>query len=136
MQPESDAFAQRTPQSADALPTVDEAMAGALRMRLVDQLWKNGALHQLEVDRVMRAVPRHHFLPQSVLEEAYADAAIATHWENGVAVSSASQPSVVAIMLEQLCLAPGMRVLEIGAGTGYNAALLAELVGPAGSVVT
>src|SRR5262249_4990685 len=59
-----------------------------------------------------------------------------THWENGVPVSSASQPAIVALMLEQLQLAPGLRVLEIGAGTGYNAALLAELVGPTGQITT
>jgi protein-L-isoaspartate O-methyltransferase len=43
---------------------------------------------------------------------------------------------MVAIMLEQLAVRPGMRVLEIGAGTGYNAALLAELAGPSGQVTT
>jgi protein-L-isoaspartate(D-aspartate) O-methyltransferase len=84
----------------------------------------------------MLAVPRHVFLPGVALAQCYADVAIPTHWERGVAVSSASQPTMVAIMLEQLELQPGMRVLEIGAGAGYNAALLAELVGPAGSVTT
>ena len=54
---------------------------------------------------------------------------------DGVTTSSASQPSMMAIMLEQLDLRPGHRVLEIGAGTGYNAALLARIVGPAGRVV-
>jgi protein-L-isoaspartate(D-aspartate) O-methyltransferase len=88
------------------------------------------------VERALLAVPRHLFLPGVPLDDAYADIAIATHWEHGVAVSSASQPAMVAIMLEQLDLQPGMRVLEIGAGTGYNAALLAELVGPEGSVIT
>ncbi|MGH3813578.1 MAG: methyltransferase domain-containing protein [Pseudonocardiaceae bacterium] len=53
-----------------------------------------------------------------------------------MAVSSASAPGVVAGMLEQLDVAPGHRVLEIGAGTGYNAALLAHLVGAAGEVTT
>src|SRR5262249_22095473 len=45
-------------------------------------------------------------------------------------ISSSSQPSLMAQMLEDLRLEPGLRVLEIGAGTGYNAALLAHLVGP------
>ncbi|WP_322750488.1 MULTISPECIES: methyltransferase, FxLD system [unclassified Frankia] len=45
-------------------------------------------------------------------------------------------PGVVAAMLEQLDVQPGHRILEIGAGTGYNAALLAELTGPTGHVVT
>ena len=62
--------------------------------------------------------------------------AIVTKRLDGVSVSSASAPEVVAIMLEQLELRPGDRVLEIGAGTGYNAALMAHLVGPQGHVVT
>ena len=50
--------------------------------------------------------------------------------------SSSSQPSVMAMMLIQLDPQPGDRVLEVGAGTGYNAALLAHLVGPRGQVTT
>ena len=50
--------------------------------------------------------------------------------------SSTSEPGLVAYMLELLDFEPGMKVLEIGAGTGYNAALMAEIVGPAGSVVS
>jgi protein-L-isoaspartate(D-aspartate) O-methyltransferase len=56
--------------------------------------------------------------------------------DDGTAVSSASSPNVVATMLEQLDVQTGHRVLEIGAATGINAALLAELVGPTGTVVT
>ncbi len=55
---------------------------------------------------------------------------------DGTSLSSASQPSIVAMMLEQLEVEPGHRVLEIGAGTGYNAALLRELVGQDGEVTT
>lgn len=108
----------------------------ALRTRLVVMLQMTGALHDPAVERAFRAVPRHLFLPGMPPADAYADTAIATHWENGVAVSSASQPAIVAVMLEQLRVEPGMRVLEIGAGTGYNAALLAELAGPSGAVTT
>jgi protein-L-isoaspartate(D-aspartate) O-methyltransferase len=56
--------------------------------------------------------------------------------EAGVAVSSASDLTTVVFMLKQLDLQPGHRVLEIGAGTGYNAALLKHMVGPSGSVAT
>ena len=49
--------------------------------------------------------------------------------------SSTSQPGLVAAMLEHLALEPGLNVLEIGAGTGYHAALIAEMVGEAGQVV-
>jgi protein-L-isoaspartate(D-aspartate) O-methyltransferase len=54
----------------------------------------------------------------------------------GEVISSSSQPEIMATMLAQLDVRPGHRVLEIGAGTGYNAALLARLVGPSGSVTT
>ncbi|MGH3815413.1 MAG: methyltransferase, FxLD system [Pseudonocardiaceae bacterium] len=51
-------------------------------------------------------------------------------------MSSASSPSLVATMIEQLAVQPSQRVLEIGAATGINAALLAELIGPTGTVLT
>lgn len=54
----------------------------------------------------------------------------------GVALSSVSAPSVVTAMLEQAGVRRGLRVLEIGAGAGYNAALLAHLVGARGQVTT
>src|SRR5262249_21195741 len=66
----------------------------------------------------------------------YSDRALITHLgaasrgQTGVPVSSSSQPSLMAQMLEDLQLAPGLKVLEVGAGTGYNAALLAHVVGP------
>jgi protein-L-isoaspartate(D-aspartate) O-methyltransferase len=84
--------------------------------------------------------------PQRWMHAVYAgDHAIVTQFDDGATQwpnrgwrpsCSASQPSVVAGMLEALDLEPGMRVLEIGTGTGYNAALLAELVGPQGHVLT
>ena len=55
---------------------------------------------------------------------------------DGQPISSSSQPAIMAIMLDQLTLAPGQRVLEIGAGTGYNAALMRHIVGPSGAVVS
>ncbi|HET9480123.1 MAG TPA: class I SAM-dependent methyltransferase [Candidatus Polarisedimenticolia bacterium] len=83
--------------------------------------------------RAFSCVPRHLFLPGCTLAEAYVDAPVVTRYEDQVgqrvAISSSSQPSAMAVMLDQLRLRPGMRVLEIGAGTGYNAAIMAELVG-------
>jgi protein-L-isoaspartate(D-aspartate) O-methyltransferase len=84
----------------------------------------------------MMKVPRHLFLPDVPLELSYSDTAVPTHWDNQTAVSSASQPTIVAIMLQQLRTLLGAHVLEIGAGTGYNAALLSELAGRAGSVTS
>jgi protein-L-isoaspartate(D-aspartate) O-methyltransferase len=85
----------------------------------------------------MQAVPREAFLPGTPLADVHGCSPVVTHRDaNGVATSSASAPGIVAAMLEQLDIRPGHRILEIGAGTGYNAALLACLAGPAGQVTT
>jgi protein-L-isoaspartate(D-aspartate) O-methyltransferase len=101
---------------------------------MVDALCAAGRIRTPEVERAFRAVPRHLFLPSFSLHEAYADDAVPIRFADGVATSSASQPSMMAIMLEQLGLRAGQRVLEIGAGTGYNAALMSTIVGSAGAV--
>lgn len=89
------------------------------------------------VEAAFRAVRRHWFLPDTSPAEVYRDQAIVTSRDvGGVPISSSSQPALMALMLEQLDVEPGMAVLEIGAGTGYNAALLGSVVGPGGSVVT
>jgi protein-L-isoaspartate(D-aspartate) O-methyltransferase len=103
---------------------------------LVDLLKGRGCLTDRHVEAAFRVVPRHLFLPDVPLEVVYADEAIPTKRHDGLVISSSSQPAVMAIMLDQLGLQPGDRVLEIGAGTGYNAALLAHIVGNAGQVVT
>ena len=80
---------------------------------------------------------RHWFLPEAALEDVYRDLALVTHRdEHGVPISSSSQPALMALMLEQLAVEAGMAVLEIGTGTGYNAALLGQLVGLGGTVLT
>ena len=98
------------------------------------------AAHRIGSDRVaaaLHAVPRHLFLPEQPPEAAYRDDAIVTKRdEAGQPISSSSQPAIMAIMLDQLDLAPGLRVLEIGAGTGYNAALISHVVGPTGQVTS
>jgi protein-L-isoaspartate(D-aspartate) O-methyltransferase len=73
-------------------------------------------------------VPQGTLPPAEALDRIYSDQALITHFdERGAPASSSSQPALVAQMLEALELAPGMRVLEVGAGTGYNAALLATI---------
>lgn len=131
-----DSGGQAQPMPPDALSAADEAEAARLRERMVERLRASGALGDPAVERALLAVPRHHFLPGHALEEAYENVAITTNWEHGAPVSSVSQPEIVAVMLQQLRVEPGMRALEVGAGSGYNAALLAELVGPAGSVIS
>src|SRR5260221_1635385 len=109
----------------------------AARARLVDELRDSGRLTSRAVEAAFRAVPRHVFLPEMAATEAYQDEAfVIKTGDDGMPVSSSSQPAIMAIMLEQLGLAPGHRVLEIRTGTGYNAALMAFLVGERGSVVT
>ncbi|MCC3765772.1 methyltransferase, FxLD system [Glycomyces sp. TRM65418] len=111
--------------------------ARLLRTRLVGSLRSNGVIRTEAVEAAMLAVPRHRFVPEAPLHIAYADDVYVTKRDSdGEALSSASQPSIVAEMLEQLDVRPGHRVLEIGAGTGYNAALLDSMVGPRGSVTT
>lgn len=104
---------------------------------LVDKLRSSGALHSLRVAQALRAVPRAAFLSEANAQHALDDEALAVKVDAaGRAISTASQPSMVVLMLEQLHVDPGSRVLEVGTATGYDAALLDELAGPAGSVVT
>ena len=113
----------------------DQAMA--LNQSLVDELKSKGLIQTAGVDAAFRAVLRHHFLPGRPLDEVYSDRVIPTkHDKSGQWISSSSQPAIMAIMLEQLGIEPGHKVLEIGAGTGYNAALMAHIVGNTGRVVT
>ncbi|HEY6744632.1 MAG TPA: methyltransferase, FxLD system [Mycobacteriales bacterium] len=107
------------------------------RDRLVDALVKAGRIREERIAAALRAVPRHLFLPGVDAAVVYSDEAVPTRWSaDGRPTSSSSQPAVVAAMLEQLDVRPGHRVLEIGSGTGWNAALLAHLTGPGGSVTT
>ncbi|AQS66870.1 methyltransferase, FxLD system [Streptomyces pactum] len=114
-----------------------EADAERLRNTLVDQLRADGHARTPAVENALRTVPRHVFVPEAPLEDAYANAPVHIKYDtDGTSISCASQPGVVALMLDQLDARPGERVLELGTGTGYNAALLAHLVGDSGHVTT
>jgi protein-L-isoaspartate(D-aspartate) O-methyltransferase len=116
-----------------------------------------GAIRSPEVERAFRKVERHRLLetfyyrdgtsftaidhdPEAPrrenLELIYAANALATRQADGMPTSSTSLPALVAQMLELLELSAGQKVLEIGAGTGYNAALLAEITGDQRLVTT
>ena len=117
-------------------PHTDREKSERLHREQVEQLLAAGSIRSRHVEEAFRAVPRHLFLPSLPPEKVYKDEAIVTKVEQGVPLSSSSQPSLMATMLEQLELSPGHRVLEIGTATGYNAALMAHIVGPSGHVVT
>lgn len=93
----------------------------AARLRLVEEIEAQGVSNP-DVLEAMRSVPRHEFVPQEYLDQAYQDHALPIGYGQTI-----SQPYVVAWMTELLELKPGDRVLEIGTGSGFQAAVLAEL---------
>jgi len=93
------------------------------RQRLVERI---RASTQIEDERILQAfasVPRHVFLSEAQLDIAYEDRAVPLGEGQTV-----SQPSMIAIMLSELSCQPNQRALEVGAGSGYAAALLGHLV--------
>ncbi len=108
---------------------------------LVADMRAKGVLSSPRVEAAFLAVSREHFLQEVLadggLEAVYRDEAIVTKRnDQGLPLSSSSQPSLMAKMLDLLDVQGGDRVLEVGAGTGYNAALLAHLTGPSGRVTS
>ncbi|WP_255334107.1 protein-L-isoaspartate O-methyltransferase [Methanosarcina sp. KYL-1] len=99
------------------------------RLRLVQGLETLGV--GKKVRQAMLRVPRHSFVPEYARSAAYAD----TPLDIGCG-QTISAPHMVAIMCELLELSEGLKVLEIGAGSGYNAAVMAELIGKSGHVYT
>lgn len=100
-----------------------------LRKLLVEGL--EGFILDEKVLRAMLRVPRHMFVPEYEQRAAYIDRPLEIGYGQTI-----SAPHMVAIMCEILELSEGHKVLEIGAGSGYNAAVMAELVGKTGHVYT
>jgi protein-L-isoaspartate(D-aspartate) O-methyltransferase len=111
------------------------ASADGMLGRMVDKLAEQ--IHPREETlNALRRVPRHLFLPDVELDRVYGGSAIPTKYdEKGNPTSSSSEVAIMSMMIDALRLEQGQRILEIGSGTGYNAAVLAELVG-ADNVVT
>jgi protein-L-isoaspartate(D-aspartate) O-methyltransferase len=110
--------------------------ADHLRDVLVEDLVEQGAISSEAVRQAFENVPRHLFVPRVDVATAYSDQPIFIRWDQGTPISSSTQPTMMAIMIEQLGLELGSRVLEIGSGTGYNAAILAHIIGDNGRVIT
>ena len=97
----------------------------AARRNLVDRLVNDGRIADERTARALKAVPRHEFVPADRRSAAYADRPLPIG--DGQTISA---PHMVGIMTDRLDLEPGERVLEIGTGCGYHAAVTAEMVGP------
>jgi protein-L-isoaspartate(D-aspartate) O-methyltransferase len=109
----------------------------AARAKLASSLRASGRRLSRAAQNAFAQVPRHLFVPEVGPSAAYRDDAIVIKCgPDGLPVSSSSQPAMMAIMLDQLGLEPGHKVLEIGTGTGYNAAVMAVIVGRRGGVVS
>ncbi|GJF30357.1 O-methyltransferase [Kitasatospora sp. NE20-6] len=121
--------------AASARSASDPALAGRLRDELTDRLLAQHSVTSTAVENAFRTVPRECFLPGFPLEAAYADNPTYTKADgSGTQISAASQPAIVALMLEQLDARPGENIFEAGAGTGVNAAYMATIVGSEGHV--
>jgi len=94
---------------------------GAARESMVAEQIEGRGIQDATVLRAMRAVPRHEFVPASQRAQAYEDQPLPIGEGQTI-----SQPYVVAFMTEAAAVRPGARVLEVGTGSGYQAAVLAE----------
>ncbi|HXT19195.1 MAG TPA: protein-L-isoaspartate(D-aspartate) O-methyltransferase [Thermoanaerobaculia bacterium] len=96
----------------------------APRHEMVEQQIRDRGVRQADVLRAMESVPRHLFVPADSREQAYGDAPLPIGWGQTI-----SQPYVVALMTELLELDRHDKVLEIGTGSGYHAAVLSKVAG-------
>jgi protein-L-isoaspartate(D-aspartate) O-methyltransferase len=101
---------------------MDDERLAQLRAKMVRQQIRERGIIDEAVLRAMQTVPRHHFVPERYQHRAYDDGPLPI-----LAGQTISQPYVVALMIAQLTLAPTDRVLEIGTGSGYAAAVLSRI---------
>ena len=106
---------------ACAQPTEKDIFAGD-RMEMVDAQIAQRGIHDARVIAAMSNVPRHRFVPDDYLSQAYEDHPLPIGHGQTI-----SQPYIVALMTQHLTLQHGDKVLEIGTGSGYQAAILTEL---------
>jgi len=111
-----------TAPSTTATPAFDEDALAEKRVLMVETTIVARNVSDPDVLRAMRTVARHHFVPAEYVDQAYADHPLPIGYGQTI-----SQPYIVAWMTELLALQPGEKVLEIGTGSGYQAAVLAAL---------
>lgn len=112
------------PEQALSKTNSDENIFSQAREQMVRFQIENRGINDSLVLAAMRKVPRHYFVPQYQKGQAYDDNPLPIGWQQTI-----SQPYIVAFMTEQLRLKGGEKVLEIGTGSGYQAAVLAEIAG-------
>lgn len=113
------------PSSTGTSPTTTELVDDPFiesRNSMVDRQIVDRLIHDSVVIEAMRAVPRHEFVPTEFVDQAYADHPLPIGHGQTI-----SQPYIVALMSQALDLRPGAKVLEIGTGSGYQAAVLAAM---------
>ena len=103
--------------------TANLRLAEERRRMVAEQIVSRGVRDPLALSAV-RTVPRHEFVPQALVDSAYRDAPLPIGRDQTI-----SQPYIVALMTEAIGLEGGERVLEVGTGSGYQAAVLAEIAG-------
>lgn len=94
----------------------------ARRARMVEEQIRARGVRDERVLEAMRSVPRHRFVPEEHRDEAYGDFPLPIGFNQTI-----SQPYIVAFMTEALRIGPGARVLEVGTGSGYQAAVLGRI---------
>lgn len=103
-------------------PSEEETAFAKAREKMVEEQIRVRGISDPRVLTAMAKVPRHRFVLEEYLSQAYADHPLPI--SHGQTIS---QPYIVALMTEYLALQPGEKVLEVGTGSGYQAAILAEL---------
>ena len=97
---------------------------------MIQTMKTKGYLTSPTVEEAFRVVDRAEFVPPEQRENAYYDYPMSIGYEQTI-----SQPSMVATLLQSLELVSGQKVLDVGAGSGWTTALIAELIGPKGKVI-
>jgi protein-L-isoaspartate(D-aspartate) O-methyltransferase len=107
--------------TTDPSPTTNDNFSGQREQMVSEQIAPRD-INDPAILEAMRKVPRHEFVPEDLQDLAYADTPLPIGYGQTI-----SQPYIVALMTQSLQPSPGQKVLEIGTGSGYQAAILAEI---------